>query len=240
MKMAELLQAAVQPGADRETTSRIRGMFVSLFRGSFNRTTRLTNPCKTWHLLAKTCFLLAGLSVNSAALAIDTNAIAHNPLFDMVLIDQNAQPLPLAKFKNKTVLLNFIYTECLSSCPLQTRQIAEVQKKIPAAMRKTIRFLSVSVDPAHDSPAKLKAYAKKMGAKLQDWTFATGSEKQITELTGMLRALNPGQTNPQPSEHSSLLYLYNKQGLLVQRYSSDPVDVARLAREIQQLDQLVK
>lgn len=183
-------------------------------------------------------FVLPGF-INIAS-AAEAKIITGNPLYDLVLQDQNGRVFPLANYKGKTLLVNFIFTTCGATCPLQTRQLVEVRKKIPKEELKTIRFLSVTVDPTHDTPAILKTYAKTMGADTSDWTFATGTEQVVAKLTKQLHIYDPRKTKPQANDHINLLYLYDKNGLLMQRYSGDPVDIPRLAREIQQLDLLVK
>lgn len=189
---------------------------------------------------AKAVLFSMMLGISHGALATENQPDIHNPLFQSVLTDQNGHDLPLANYQGKTVLLNFIFVTCGSTCPLQTRQLVEVQKKIPKDKRKTIRFLSITVDPQHDTPEKLKTYAKTMGADLSDWAFATGKEPVIASITKHLHAFDPSKAKPKPDDHSNQLYLYNKQGIILQVYSGDPVDVPRLAREIQELDQLVK
>lgn len=172
--------------------------------------------------------------------AAEAKIIPGNPLFDLVLQDQNGRVFPLANYKGKTLLVNFIFTTCGATCPLQTRQLVEVQKKIPKGERKAIRFLSITVDPNHDTPAILKTYAKTMGADTSDWTFATGNEQVVAKLTKQLHVYDPRKTKPQATDHTNLLYLYDKNGLLMQRYGGDPIDIPRLAREIQQLNLLTK
>ncbi|MDD2802473.1 MAG: SCO family protein [Methylococcales bacterium] len=175
----------------------------------------------------------------NTASAMGEKTEISNPLFDRyVLQDQNNQALPLSQYQGKTLLLNFIFTTCGAICPLQTRQLVEVQRQIPLEHRHTIRFLSLTVDPEHDTPEKLSAYAKTMGVDLTNWALATGTPEDIFAIAKQLRAFDPKKSSPSAGDHSNMLYLFDKKGMLIQRYSGDPVDVPRVAREIQQLDQL--
>ncbi len=160
-------------------------------------------------------------------------------VFDhLSLRDQEGRVRALSEFKNKTVLVNFIFTSCSAVCPLQTQQIAAVQKQIPSAYRDTIRFLSVSVDPQYDSPKKLKAYAKARGVNFANWSLMTGDAQAIAQFTHLLGAFDPRVNNPSPADHTTQLYLFDKRGNLMQRYNGVAVDKARIAREMQELDQL--
>jgi protein SCO1 len=186
--------------------------------------------------LIKATLLITLSSVIGVSSAAEANLVVNNPLFELVLKDQDDHVLPLANYLGKTLLINFIFVSCGSTCPLQTRQLVEVQKSIPEDKRHTIRFLSVSVDPKQDTPAKLNKYANIMAVDTANWSFATGNEQAIKALTEQLHVFNPGKNNPQPGDHSNQLYLFDKNGLFRQRYNGVPIDIPRLVREIQQLD----
>lgn len=83
--------------------------------------------------------------------------------------------------KDKVVAVNFIYTKCSDACPMETARMLEVQKLLGDRLGKDIFFYSISIDPSHDTPEVLKAYAEnwKTGP---GWTFLTGKEEDVTLL----------------------------------------------------------
>ncbi len=81
--------------------------------------------------------------------------------------------------KDKIVAINFIYTHCSESCPLETAQLVRVQKILGGRVGKDVFFYSISIDPKQDTPEVLKKYKKKFNA---NWTFLTGNEIDITNL----------------------------------------------------------
>lgn len=81
--------------------------------------------------------------------------------------------------EGKVVAINFIYTTCPDSCPLETAQLLKVQKILGDRLGKDIFFYSISIDPATDRPAVLKEYRERFGA---EWTFLTGDEDDIVLL----------------------------------------------------------
>lgn len=81
--------------------------------------------------------------------------------------------------KDKIVVLNFIYTRCPDTCPLETAQLVKVQQILGDRMGKDIFFYSITIDPENDTPSVLKEYKERFGAH---WTFLTGQESDITEL----------------------------------------------------------
>src|SRR5262249_39406059 len=77
--------------------------------------------------------------------------------------------------KDKTVVLNFIYTSCPDACPLETAKLAEVQAILGDRVGVDTFFYSISIDPQHDTPEVLADYAKRFRAG-PGWLFLTGAE----------------------------------------------------------------
>ncbi len=80
--------------------------------------------------------------------------------------------------KGKMVAIDLIYTRCVDSCPLETARMAQVQKLLGDKVGKDIFFYSISIDPKHDTPAVLKAYAEKYHVG-PGWLFLTGKAADI-------------------------------------------------------------
>jgi protein SCO1/2 len=87
--------------------------------------------------------------------------------------------------KGKIVAIDLIYTTCQYSCPLETARLAQVQKILGDRVGKDIFFYSITIDPKNDTPAVLKAYAKKFHAG-PGWTFLTGKKEDIDFLSKKL------------------------------------------------------
>lgn len=81
--------------------------------------------------------------------------------------------------KDKVVVINFIYTYCPDTCPLETAQLVKVQNIMGDRLGKDVFFYSISIDPERDSPEVLKDYRDKFKAR---WTFLTGKESDIIQL----------------------------------------------------------
>jgi protein SCO1 len=152
------------------------------------------------------------------------------------LLDQNGARFSFERLKGRTVVLNFIFTTCPMSCPLQTRALAAVQHDLSAALHDRVQFVSVTVDPAHDRPAVLKQYARQLGADLTNWSFVTGADDEITSLhrrfDARVKKLDGGGF-----DHRVAVYLIESHGRVIQRYAGD-LDRARLVREIGDVDRL--
>ena len=80
---------------------------------------------------------------------------------------------------DKVVAINFIYTRCPDTCPLETAQLVRVQKIMGDRLGKDVFFYSISIDPENDTPQVLKEYRERFGA---NWTFLTGDKDDIIKL----------------------------------------------------------
>lgn len=87
--------------------------------------------------------------------------------------------------KNKTVMINFMYARCGDICPGMTANLKLVQKEFGDRVGKDIFMYSISLEPEHDSPQILKAYAELFHVKA-GWTFLTGKKADIELLRKQL------------------------------------------------------
>jgi len=95
--------------------------------------------------------------------------------------------------KGKTVAIELIYTSCRFACPLETARLAQVQRLLGDRMGRDVFFYSISIDPEHDTPAVLKAFAETFHAG-PGWTFLTGHRADIERLArklGLYSTPNP-------------------------------------------------
>lgn len=83
--------------------------------------------------------------------------------------------------KDKVVAINFIYTVCPDTCPLETARLAKVQRLLGERVGKDIFMYSITIDPENDTPEVLAKYAERYDAQ-PGWWFLTGKEEDITLL----------------------------------------------------------
>jgi protein SCO1 len=104
----------------------------------------------------------------------------------------------------RTVVINVIYTQCKDACPMITARLNEVRGLLGDKMMDKVHFVSISSDPANDTPAALKEFARKNKADVPNWTFLTGSKENIDHVLKKL-----GQFNEEVQAHSTLLIAGN-------------------------------
>jgi protein SCO1/2 len=153
------------------------------------------------------------------------------------LVDQDGNGFSLEGLEGRTVVVNFIFTRCPSVCPTQTKALTRVQQGLPAELRARVRFVSVTVDPEHDTPVILRRYAAAQGAELSSWSFVTGPSAATDALgrrfKAEVKALGGGQF-----DHRAAVHLLDAKGRLVQTYSGPSPDEKRLVQEIETVDRM--
>lgn len=179
-----------------------------------------------WAIVAATAaFILsvAGfLTVSVTPAAADNSYWGANYFGNTPLITQDGKTVHFYDdmLKGKIVVINFIYTECGETCPLETAKLAQVSKILGDRMGKDIFFYSISVDPVHDTPQVLKAYAEKFHAG-PGWYFLTGKREDIDAIRKKIGMAGRLDEDPVTGHTSSLTLGNEKQGQWMQDSSFD-------------------
>lgn len=100
---------------------------------------------------------------------------------DVPLVDQEGRRVLLHSdlVKDKVVVMNFIFTSCTTVCSPMGANFAALQKKL--GTRTDVRLISVSIDPATDTPARLRKWSRQFGARA-GWTLVTGERSDIDRV----------------------------------------------------------
>jgi protein SCO1 len=132
---------------------------------------------------------------------------------DIKVVDQNGKPRHFYSdlVRDKVVVMNFVYTTCTTICPPLGATFGKLQKNLGERMGKDVFLISVSVDPATDTPERLRAWGAQFKAK-PGWTLVTGEK---TELDRLLRVL--GADTASPENHSAMVLIVNDKASLWKR-----------------------
>jgi len=113
-------------------------------------------------------------SAHGAATRNDyVKSIARYEIPDARLVDVHGKEVSLrdSLSSRRAVMLNFVFTSCTTICPAMSATFAQVQD---ATASKDVELVSISIDPEHDTPSRLREYAAKFSAGPR-WQFLTGS-----------------------------------------------------------------
>lgn len=124
---------------------------------------------------------------------------------DLALVDQNGKPVRFYSdlVEGKVVAVNFIFTTCTTICPPMGATFGKLQSLLGERAGRDVHLISVSVDPATDTPERMKAWGQKFNAG-PGWTLVTGDREQVVRL---LKAL--GAYTPDINDHSPLILVGN-------------------------------
>lgn len=115
----------------------------------------------------------------------------HNNMVipDVEVLDQDGNALHFYTdlIKDKTVAINFIFTNCTTICPPLAATFARLQREMGDKVGKDVHLISISVDPMTDTPERLKAWGAKFKAG-PGWTFVTGEKQEMDKLLNALGA----------------------------------------------------
>ena len=108
---------------------------------------------------------------------------------DVPVLDQHGNKLHFYTdlIKDKTVAINFIFTNCTTICPPLAATFQRLQRDMGERVGKDVHLISISVDPVTDTPERLKAWGAKFKAG-PGWTFVTGEKQEMDKLLNALGA----------------------------------------------------
>ncbi len=103
---------------------------------------------------------------------------------DFALYDQNRRVVQSAHFRGKQIMLNFIFTRCpvATMCPASTAKMMAAQKLAREAGVPNLELISITLDPAFDTPGVLREYADVRGIDTANFSFLTGPATAIKDL----------------------------------------------------------
>ena len=142
------------------------------------------------------------------ALLLASNPVeegAHRYFGDTVLVDQDGRELRLYSdlMAGKVVLIHAGFVDCQTDCPLTASILQKVQEHLGSRLGPDARILSITLDPEHDTPARLKEHAAKLQAR-PGWHFLTGKPEDVEAVLGKL-----GLTAPDRGKHKPLFLVGN-------------------------------
>lgn len=176
------------------------------------------------------------------------------PLLTLVLLVSCVKPRPLPvmgqlppfqltaqtgeTFDSKSLagqvwVADFIYTTCDGPCPMMTQQMRQLQDRTKDEMA-DVKLVSFTVDPVHDTPPVLAAYAKHFRMDPKRWWFLTGDMSRINDI-GLSFKLN---TVDGSLSHSTRFVLVDRHMRIRGYYlSSEDAFLPQLMHDIRQLHQ---
>ena len=161
-----------------------------------------------------------------------TDTIWHK-VKNIEFTNQLGKKVSLYDLHGKIVVINFFFTRCPVICPGLTRSMKRLQDSF-LKNDSIVQFISISVDPEHDSVPQLRKFADRYNANHDSWWFVTGNKKDIYDF-----ALNELKANLADTEvdsafiHTENFFLLDSSHIVRGWYNGfDTVKQAKLVRDI--------
>jgi cytochrome oxidase Cu insertion factor (SCO1/SenC/PrrC family) len=151
------------------------------------------------------------------------------------LVEANGRTVTADDLRGRPWVADFIFTRCAGACPVMTARMAALRRQSP----EDVTFVSITVDPAHDTPEVLGRYARRAGAGV-GWLFLTGPQDALYRLAIEGFKLGVEEVPPErqpagdgPFLHSSHFVLVDGKGYVRGYYdSTDEEALSRLRRDL--------
>jgi cytochrome oxidase Cu insertion factor (SCO1/SenC/PrrC family) len=120
---------------------------------------------------------------------------------DFSLTERSGRQVTRADFQGKVWVADFIFTRCSGPCPELSAKMRTIQRELEG--ERSVRLVSICLDPENDTPSALVDYAKRFNADPERWLFLTSTnEKDVHALVekGFLQSVVP------ESEGSALMH----------------------------------
>ena len=151
---------------------------------------------------------------------------------DFQLTAQTGETIDRQSLQGHVWVADFMFTSCPGPCPRMSSQMHQVQTA--TADLPDVKLVSFTVDPAHDTPPVLAAYAQHFLAEASRWYFLTGPQSSLDQLGRASFRLNPVDGS---LDHSTRFVLVDRSARIRGYYASSDDDFMKtLLRDIRQIE----
>ena len=157
-----------------------------------------------------------------------------SPAPDFTLTAQDGTAFSMADLRGKVVALNFVFTRCADVCPIATAKMVQIQRALGEQVGRDVFFISVTVDPEHDTPEVLARYARALGCDPSGWAFLTGSPAAIRDVARSYGVFHDRRSGGEV-DHNLLTSLVDREGTLRVQYMGERFDPRELLHDLRDL-----
>ncbi|CAN5738588.1 SCO family protein [soil metagenome] len=158
--------------------------------------------------------------------------IALGPGF--AFVDQSGQRLTNEDLRGHLVLYTFTYTNCQTPCPQTSQTLRLVQQQLAQIDTRglPVDLVTISFDPEHDTPTRLAAFARQLGADLSNWHFVTGEPAALKNVIGGSFGLYYNRNSDSTFTFDPAFVLVDGVGIIRATYRTADLDRAILQRDL--------
>nr|WP_315166996.1 SCO family protein [uncultured Flavobacterium sp.] len=148
------------------------------------------------------------------------DAVTEKPFSDLSIYNlpskwtnQNGENLEMKDLKGEVLVMVMIYTSCKSACPRLVADMRNIEQRLPENIKENVKLVLVSIDPAVDTPKRLKSFSIENKMEGNRWLFLRSTEENTREFAAVL-AVNYKKIAPLEFSHSNIISVFNAEGEL--------------------------
>lgn len=180
------------------------------------------------------CWLIGSGPRTDAPTAADVTRL-RIPVPAFSLIERSGNPITNADLAGKVWIAGFVFTRCHGPCPLVTGMMARLQSELDP----NVQWVTITVDPEHDTPQVLAEYARQNRVPEKGWWFLTGDKEAVYRLVregfriGVEEDADPNALPGERITHSTRLAVVDRRGMIRGYFeATDPASIATLGRMV--------
>jgi protein SCO1 len=112
---------------------------------------------------------------------VTTDTLWHS-VRNMVFTNQLGKTVTLDSLKGKILVIDFFFSRCPTICPEMAKSMKKLQSSFTKSNDSIVQFISISIDPEHDSVPQLRKFANRYTSNHDSWWFVTGDKKEIYDF----------------------------------------------------------
>jgi protein SCO1 len=145
--------------------------------------------------------------------------------------DQDGKAVTLGSLRGEPVVLAMGYTSCKDICPMIVADMVAIEDRVKLTSRTKIHLAFFSIDPANDTPERLKSYAGDHGLDFAHWTLYRGDEKAVRELAAAL-GVRYRRNADGGFDHSATITLLDAEGRIAFQKPDAQIDTDEMVKNI--------
>lgn len=168
-----------------------------------------------------------------AALSISQAAIGQ-PLQDLALTDSQGNPVSLAQYRGRPLLISLIFTSCYHVCPAITRHLNTIVKAGREALGEdSFQVLTVGFDTPVDTPEAMRQFARRQDVDDPNWAFLSGSAQTMEALVQNIGFVH--FPSPRGFDHINQVTVVDGEGIIYRQVYGAAFELPALMEPLKQL-----
>ena len=129
------------------------------------------------------------------------------------LIDQTGHRFALSDLRGSVAVVTFVAASCTDACPLVNAQFADAARRLVREAPK-VRLITITLDPAHDTPAVMRALAHRFQADPRVWLVASGAPSDVREVMQRFGVVTQRGPHGDADAHTTFVYVLDQTGAI--------------------------